>query len=270
MNRPSSRTTPASNLEGVAATQPVSVVFDKAVKSGATLTLVDAGGNGVNGQAAYDASTRTLTFTAASALAAGVKYTAAVTATATNNVPMAAPYTWSFSTATAVGQCPATLWTTAAVPSTPRRERQRSDRGRRQVPGRCRRRNLGDQVLQRSWKRRVARRTSVALGRSTSRHGRVLLGVGHRMAASELRHAHRSFGGADLRGVVLRAARGTMPSTPADSTEPSIVLRCTPSEASPLVGTASSPTAWDRSRTARIRGPITGSTSCSSIRPAPW
>jgi hypothetical protein len=61
-------------------------------------TMTDSGGNPVAGSTAYDATSKTATFTPSAALAAGEKFTAHVTASDTNGNAMAAPQTWSFTT----------------------------------------------------------------------------------------------------------------------------------------------------------------------------
>ncbi len=110
--------TPAANLQGVGVAEVISVGFDKSIKAGATFTVSDPGGHGVAGAVTYDDPSHTLSFTPSAPLAAGVVHSGNVSATATNNVAMTTPYAWSFTTATAVGECPATIWTTSASPAT--------------------------------------------------------------------------------------------------------------------------------------------------------
>lgn len=111
-------TIPAANLQAVAVGAPLAARFDKAVDPASVTMTVSSGSGTVNGVTSYDSSTQTATFTASAALAAGTTHTVSVTATSTNGSAMAAAHSWSFTTATPLGETPATLWDTAAVPAT--------------------------------------------------------------------------------------------------------------------------------------------------------
>jgi hypothetical protein len=79
-------------------TQPTAT-FSKPINAATVqFTLTDAGGAAVPGTTAYNATTKTATFSPANMLAAGHKFTASVTASDTNGNAMAAPQTWSFTT----------------------------------------------------------------------------------------------------------------------------------------------------------------------------
>ena len=72
------------------------------------------------GSTAYDATTRTVTFTPSSALADNVAYTATVAGTDQSGNPVASGGTWSFTTAKAPaspGVCPCTLFDDATTPA---------------------------------------------------------------------------------------------------------------------------------------------------------
>jgi hypothetical protein len=112
---------PAPGLQGVAVGTRLSATFDKGIDPASlSLTLRRTGGASVTGTVAYDESTLTATFEPSGALASGSGYTASVTATtAGGGAAMSSPATWSFATATAPGQVPATIWDTSVTPSTP-------------------------------------------------------------------------------------------------------------------------------------------------------
>jgi hypothetical protein len=98
----------------------LSVTYDRAVvPATSTFVLTSSGGGNVAGTVTYDATNTIATFQPSAALAAGATYTARVTATGANGTAMAAPYSWTFTTATPVGGSPATIWDTAATPASP-------------------------------------------------------------------------------------------------------------------------------------------------------
>ena len=93
-------TTPAKEATGVATTTPVSTTFSRDIDpSSLQLRLDDPAGAGVAGQVTYDAASRTATFTTASPLLGATTYTATVSASSASGVAMAAPKTWTFTTA---------------------------------------------------------------------------------------------------------------------------------------------------------------------------
>lgn len=92
--------TPASNATGVVATTKVTAVFDKAITASTlAMTLKTAAGATVAGSTAYDAATRTATFTPTAALTSSTGHTASVQASSAAGVPMTSATTWSFTTA---------------------------------------------------------------------------------------------------------------------------------------------------------------------------
>ena len=96
-------TVPANAATGVSPYAPLSATFNKAIDpatlTGASFTLTGPSG-AVTGVVSYDAGTMTAVFTPAAALAAQTTYTATLTTAVEdiNGVPLAADYTWSFTT----------------------------------------------------------------------------------------------------------------------------------------------------------------------------
>lgn len=109
-------TTPASGATGVAVTAAVTATFDEPVNpSSVTLTVTRSGGGAVTGSTAYNALTRTVTFTPSSSLVNSASYTAAASATDLAGNADPAPLTWSF---TAVAPtCPCTVFAPTATPA---------------------------------------------------------------------------------------------------------------------------------------------------------
>jgi hypothetical protein len=108
--------TPTPNASYVSTSARPTATFSKPINA-ATLqfSITASDGGQVAGSIAYDAASRTATFTPSAALAAGQPFTATVTASDTNGNVMATPQTWSFSTdpaSTTVN----TLFTAADVP----------------------------------------------------------------------------------------------------------------------------------------------------------
>ncbi|MFC7724026.1 DUF4082 domain-containing protein [Nocardioides sp. GCM10028917] len=110
---PGSSSTPTSTT--------VSAKYSKPLAAGsAALTLKDANGTTVTGATAYDASTRTVTFTPSAPLAGFVEYTAKVTGTDTSGNPVSSGDTWSFTTVkppNPPGVCPCTLFDDSLTPT---------------------------------------------------------------------------------------------------------------------------------------------------------
>ncbi len=98
-----SSTSPAGGASGVAVTSSATATFDQAITgSSATFTLRDTNNATVAGVSGYNAGSNTMTFTPSASLAYGTTYTATVSgATNATGQIMAAPYSWSFSTAAA-------------------------------------------------------------------------------------------------------------------------------------------------------------------------
>jgi methionine-rich copper-binding protein CopC len=113
-------TSPAGGATSVGVSTTVKATFSEAVQPATvTFTLKDAANATVAGSVAYDAATRTATFTPAAALAAATTYTATVSgAKDTAGNAMAAPVSWSFTT-TGTGACPCTIFSSSTVPGTP-------------------------------------------------------------------------------------------------------------------------------------------------------
>jgi N,N-dimethylformamidase beta subunit-like protein/uncharacterized protein DUF4082/Big-like domain-containing protein len=107
-----SSVTPTSGATGVVTSSAATATFGAPVTS-VVFSLSSSGGS-VAGTTSYNSSTNTATFTPSAALTAGVTYTASVSATSVSSgQAMAAPYTWSFTTAAAGGGgCPCSIWPT--------------------------------------------------------------------------------------------------------------------------------------------------------------
>ncbi|MGH9119359.1 MAG: DUF4082 domain-containing protein [Acidimicrobiales bacterium] len=112
---------PAPGIEAVAPSTAISASFSEAMNpSSIVLELRDEFGAVVAGSTAYHGSTRTATFTPSSALATRSHYTATVTAAQdVAGNPLAAAVSWSFTTTTAPGGVPTSLWDSSAGPATP-------------------------------------------------------------------------------------------------------------------------------------------------------
>lgn len=112
-------TLPAPGLEAVSRSTTVSATFSEPMTAASVaITLVDAAGAELPGSTVYDPATRTATLSPSAELSPRTTYTATVTA-AHDRVgnAMAAPYSWQFTTASAAGASPATLWDTSATPA---------------------------------------------------------------------------------------------------------------------------------------------------------
>jgi O-glycosyl hydrolase len=96
--------TPTLGATGVAINSPVTATFSEAMTSStitnATFTLTAQGGGAVAGTVSYNSGTSTATFDPSANLAYGTTYTATITtgATSSQNTPLAANYTWTFTT----------------------------------------------------------------------------------------------------------------------------------------------------------------------------
>ena len=116
---------PTAGETGVAANTPVQATFSRPMYpqsiTGSSFRLTGPGGAQVAASVAYDASTQTATLTPTAALAASTTYTATVaqTVAAIDGVPMAAPVSWSFTTA-AVSNPPPTVVSTTPGDGAPK------------------------------------------------------------------------------------------------------------------------------------------------------
>ncbi len=92
--------TPANSATGVATSVAPTATFSEAVQSATVGFTLKAGSTSITGTSAYNAGSSTATFTPSAALAASTTYTATIAGvkdTAGNTI--AAPFTWSFTTA---------------------------------------------------------------------------------------------------------------------------------------------------------------------------
>ncbi|WP_456510259.1 DUF4082 domain-containing protein [Arthrobacter sp. TE12231] len=111
---------PASGATGVDVGVKPAATFNQAVTaSSVVFSLKDSGGNAVAGTVSYDSASTTAVFTPGSSLAYGTTYTATVSgATNATGQTMAAPYSWTFTTAVAQAGCPCSVFSSTSVPST--------------------------------------------------------------------------------------------------------------------------------------------------------
>ncbi|WP_142062050.1 DUF4082 domain-containing protein [Pseudarthrobacter sp. B4EP4b] len=112
--------TPANAATSVQVAVQPGVTFNQAVTaSSVVFTLKNSSNAVVSGTTAYDSATASATFTPAAALAYGTAYTATVSgATNSSGQTMAAPFSWSFTTANAPGTCPCSVFPPSAAPAT--------------------------------------------------------------------------------------------------------------------------------------------------------
>ncbi|AFR29514.1 DUF4082 domain-containing protein [Arthrobacter sp. Rue61a] len=97
------------------------VLSEAAVPSSVTLSLKNSNGVAVAGTTTYDQATRKVTFAPSASLAAGMSYTATLTATAVSGQPMSSGGSWTFTTVPpprTPGVCPCTLYQDTVVPTT--------------------------------------------------------------------------------------------------------------------------------------------------------
>ncbi|MFV0429702.1 MAG: DUF4082 domain-containing protein [Arachnia sp.] len=110
---------PAPGLISVARGASLRVSFDGPLDPETiSASLETAGGTGIATQISYDAESAQVIMTPNSPLDHGTGYQASITAADPAGNPMSQPYTWGFTTVTAAGLTPATLWATDAVPAT--------------------------------------------------------------------------------------------------------------------------------------------------------
>ncbi|WP_051266589.1 DUF4082 domain-containing protein [Nakamurella lactea] len=100
---------------------PVTATFARAIDpQSLTFTVTASGGGQVSGGVAYNAATRTATFTPTTALAYGTSFTASVSAASASGVAMAEPKTWTFASVPAPPPGTASsIWSDSATPDTP-------------------------------------------------------------------------------------------------------------------------------------------------------
>ena len=113
-----SATTPTSGATNVPVSTALTMTMSQQIQSGsASVSLTDSGGHSVQGTTTLNGAGTALTFTPSSSLTAGTTYTAKVSgATNTAGVPMAAPYSWTFTTA-GTAACPCSIFESDATPA---------------------------------------------------------------------------------------------------------------------------------------------------------
>lgn len=113
--------TPADTAHSVATSSKISAVFSKAVTdSSVSFKVTSQSGDQFAGTTAYNATTRTATFTPSAALARGTTYTVELTATDTSGNSISRGGSWSFRTMypdpTDPNACPCGLYYDSEVP----------------------------------------------------------------------------------------------------------------------------------------------------------
>lgn len=113
---------PVSGTSSVPANTKVTATFSRAIQAASlTIKVVDQNGASVTGTTAYDATTRTATFTPSAALAGSVSYTVTVTAQDSQGTGVSSGGSWSFKTAQSASQpgvCPCSLFDESLMPQT--------------------------------------------------------------------------------------------------------------------------------------------------------
>ena len=104
--------TPASGATNVAVSTAPTATFNEAVQSSTiSFTLQNSSGSSVAGSVSYNSTTNVTTFTPTSALASNTTYTATISdAQSTSGVSMTAPFSWSFTTASATTSIRRSTW----------------------------------------------------------------------------------------------------------------------------------------------------------------
>ena len=110
-------TSPASNATGVPLTTTVTATLSEPVQAGGVRLDLTANGSAVPGSTAYDATSRTVTFTPSTALSPSTSHTVRVSGATDASGNTMAPYSWSFTTAASGSGCPCTIWPNSAVPA---------------------------------------------------------------------------------------------------------------------------------------------------------
>jgi methionine-rich copper-binding protein CopC len=110
---------PAAGSSGVSTASSLTATFSESVQTGSiSLVLKDSSGTTIATTVSYDDPTHTATFThGTQALEPLAAYTATVNATDLAGNSMAAPFSWSFTTANAIAN--ATIWSPSTVPGQP-------------------------------------------------------------------------------------------------------------------------------------------------------
>ncbi len=112
---------PPAGATSVPADTTISATFDRSIDpTSVSFAVLDAANNHAPGSTAYNAATKTATFTPTQPLANSTTYTVTVTAESASGANMAAPAQWSFTSAAAApaaGSCPCTLFTDSDAPA---------------------------------------------------------------------------------------------------------------------------------------------------------
>ncbi|MFC7275734.1 DUF4082 domain-containing protein [Paractinoplanes rhizophilus] len=112
-------TSPAPGAVGVATNATASATLSEPLQTGTVALAVRAGSTTVAGTAAYNAGTRTVTFTPSSALATNTVYTATVSGAKDTAGNTMSAYSWTFTTVESTGTgCPCSIWPATATPAT--------------------------------------------------------------------------------------------------------------------------------------------------------
>src|SRR5271157_2121305 len=111
--------TPASGATSVAMSMVPTATFNEAVQASTiSFTLKSSSGSSMAGSVSCNSTTNVTTFTPTSALASNTTYTATISgAQSTSGVSMTAPFSWSFTTASASSTT--SIWSSTAKPANP-------------------------------------------------------------------------------------------------------------------------------------------------------
>jgi len=111
--------TPATGATGVPVTTTVTATFSEDIQPGTPVVTLTGPSGAVTGATAYDASTRTVTFTPGASLATSTSYTANVSGARDVSGNLMTAVNWSFTTAAPTSSgCPCTIWPSTATPAT--------------------------------------------------------------------------------------------------------------------------------------------------------
>ena len=110
---------PGVGATAVAVSSVVSATFSESVQQSTIAMTVTAGSSTVTGTLTYSDATRTATFTPSAALAASTTYTVNLSGAKDTAGNLMDPVSWTFTTGSATGGCPCTIWANSVTPSTP-------------------------------------------------------------------------------------------------------------------------------------------------------
>lgn len=109
---------PAAGATNVAVSTPVSATFSESVQQ-STIVMTVTGASAVAGALAYNATTRMATFTPSAALTATTTYTVNLGGAKDTAGNQMDPISWTFTTGSATGGCPCSIWASTVTPTTP-------------------------------------------------------------------------------------------------------------------------------------------------------